>query len=386
MIRLGINLVSFKKDYKGGINSFALGLIKALEKKNIQLNIYTNKESKFFLQKIFKKSKITTIEQSKIIYLFLQLFCLLFNKKKLFINLENAYYKKIKKIIDRECDVFYCPLSYLAPFNLNIPTVSSIHDLQHLHYQNYFNILQLKYRNFSFDETIKKSTILQASSRFIKKDINKFYPNINKNKIKVINEGISEDFKFKKVNFNKKNYIFFPAQLWKHKNHMTVLKSIKFLKDSFRMNVKLIMVGQKFTSSRKILNFINKNNDLNIEYLGKVNFKKLIYLYENCKFLISPAIYESSSIPILEACKIGRPVICSDTPPNKELGKKLKINFFKTKDYINLANVIKILWKNNKFIDNQIKFNKKNIHKYSWDKISNDYYTIFSKLNKNIYN
>jgi len=386
MIRLGINLVSFKKDYKGGINSFALGLIKALEKKNIQLNIYTNKESKFFLQKIFKKSKITTIEQSKIIYLFLQLFCLLFNKKKLFINLENAYYKKIKKIIDRECDVFYCPLSYLAPFNLNIPTVSSIHDLQHLHYQNYFNILQLKYRNFSFDETMKKSTILQASSRFIKKDINKFYPNINKNKIKVINEGISEDFKFKKVNFNKKNYIFFPAQLWKHKNHMTVLKSIKFLKDSFRMNVKLIMVGQKFTSSRKILNFINKNNDLNIEYLGKVNFKKLIYLYENCKFLISPAIYESSSIPILEACKIGRPVICSDTPPNKELGKKLKINFFKTKDYINLANVIKILWKNNKFIDNQIKFNKKNIHKYSWDKISNDYYTIFSKLNKNIYN
>ena len=386
MIRLGINLVSFKKDYKGGINSFALGLIKALEKKNIQLNIYTNKESKFFLQKIFKKSKITTIEQSKIIYLFLQLFCLLFNKKKLFINLENAYYKKIKKLIDRECDVFYCPLSYLAPFNLNIPTVSSIHDLQHLHYQNYFNILQLKYRNFSFDETMKKSTILQASSRFIKKDINKFYPNINKNKIKVINEGISEDFKFKKVNFNKKNYIFFPAQLWKHKNHMTVLKSIKFLKDSFRMNIKLIMVGQKFTSSRKILNFINKNNDLNIEYLGKVNFKKLIYLYENCKFLISPAIYESSSIPILEACKIGRPVICSDTPPNKELGKKLKINFFKTKDYINLANVIKILWKNNKFIDNQIKFNKKNIHKYSWDKISNDYYTIFSKLNKNIYN
>ena len=146
MIRLGINLVNFKKDYKGGINRFALGLMKAFEKKNIHLNIYTNKESKFFLQKIFKKSKITTIEQSKIIYLFLQLFCLLFNKKKLFINLENAYYKKIKKLIDRECDVFYCPLSYLAPFNLNIPTVSSIHDLQHLHYQNYFNILQLKYK------------------------------------------------------------------------------------------------------------------------------------------------------------------------------------------------------------------------------------------------
>ena len=96
---------------------------------------------------------------------------IIFGDKKKFVNLENAYYKKIKEKIEQNCDVFYCPLSYLKPFNLKIPTVSSIHDLQHLHYPDNFNFLQYKYRNFSFEETIKKSTVIQASSLFIKKDI-----------------------------------------------------------------------------------------------------------------------------------------------------------------------------------------------------------------------
>jgi glycosyltransferase involved in cell wall biosynthesis len=383
MIRLGVNLLDFKKNYRGGINSFSLGLLKSLEKKkNIFLNIYTNPASEIFLKKIFKKSNIISVKKSKLVLLVLQFFCIIFNKKKLFLNFENSYYVKIKKKIEGESDVFYCPLSYLKPYNLNIPTVTSIHDLQHLHYKNNFNTLQLKYRYFCYEETIKKSTIIQASSIFIKKDIIKFYPHINKKKIEVINEGISNDFKFKKINIAKKKFFFFPAQLWQHKNHMTVLKSIKVLKEKYRINSKLVMVGEKFRSSKNILNFINNNKHLNIQYLGKVNFKKLISLYENCKFLISPSLYESSSIPILEACKIGRPVICSDTDPNKELGKKLKLNYFVSDSYENLAILIKKISKNNNLLKKQVNFNRNIIKYYNWDNISKQYLKLFKKIKK----
>jgi len=383
MIRLGVNLLDFKKNYRGGINSFSLGLLKALErKKNILLNIYTNPASEIYLKKIFRKSNIISIKKSKLVLFVLQFFCIIFNKKKLFLNFENSYYAKIKKRIEEESDVFYCPLSYLRPYNLNIPTVASIHDLQHLHYGNNFNFLQLKYRYFCYEETIKKSTIIQASSIFIKKDIIEFYPHINKKKIEVINEGVSTDFKFKKVNIAKQKSIFFPAQLWEHKNHMTVLKSIKVLKEKYRINSKLVMVGDKFRSSKNILNFINNNKHLNIQYLGKVNFKKLISLYENCKFLISPSLYESSSIPILEACKIGRPVICSDTDPNKELGKKLKLNYFASNSYENLANLIKKISKNNNLLKKQVNFNRNIIKYYNWDNISKQYLKLFKKIKK----
>jgi glycosyltransferase involved in cell wall biosynthesis len=380
MIRLGINLTDFKKNYRGGINSFALGLLQSLERKKILLNIYTNKDSKVFLKKIFSKSNIIIINNFKLIYLILQFFCIIFGDKKKFVNLENAYYKKIKKKIEQSCDVFYCPLSYLKPFNLKIPTVSSIHDLQHLHYPDNFNFLQYKYRNFSFEETIKKSTVIQASSLFIKKDIKKFYPNI-KNKIEVIHEGVSSDFKFKKTKSIKKNYIFFPAQLWRHKNHIIVFKAIKILKEKYNLNIRLILVGQKFSYSKNIFNFINNNKNLDIVYLGKVKFKKLIKLYTNCKFLISPAIYESSSIPILEACKIGRPIICSNTGPNKELGLKLKLNFFETNNPRNLSIVIKKLWNKDVYINKQINFNKRIIGHYDWNNVSNYYQQLFESLN-----
>jgi glycosyltransferase involved in cell wall biosynthesis len=381
MMRLGVNLIDFNKNYRGGINSFTLGLLKALQKReDIHLNIYTNPDSKIILKKIFRKSNILSVKRSKLVLFVLQFFCIIFNKKKLFLNLENFCYRKIKKKIERESDVFYCPLSYLRPYNLNIPTLSSIHDLQHLHYGENFNFLRLNYRYFSFEETVKKSTIIQASSFFIKKDISKHYPSINKKKIEVINEGVSSDFIFKKTNIAKKNYIFFPAQLWEHKNHMTVLKSIKILKEKYKINTKLIMVGEKFNSSKNILSFINNNKHLNIQYLGKVNFVKLISLYENCKFLISPALYESSSIPILEACKIGRPVICSNTDPNKELGKKLKLNYFDTSNYEDLAKLIKKISNNSNLLKKQINFNRNAVRYYCWNNISKQYLKLFKKL------
>ena len=57
---------------------------------------------------------------------------------------------------------------------------------------------------------------------------------------------------------------------------MTVLKSIKVLKEKYRINSKLVMVGDKFRSSKNILNFINNNKHLNIQYLGKKQYKVFI--------------------------------------------------------------------------------------------------------------
>ena len=380
MLRVGIDLTNFKKEYRGGINSFALGLLKSLEKEKVKLIIFTNKNSKIFLEKIFTKSEFIIFSKSKIFYLFFQFIFMVFNDKKNFLHVENLYYKNLKKIIENTCDIYYCPLSYLRPYNLNIPTLSSIHDLQHLHYPEYFNFLQTRYRNFSFEETIKKSTIIQASSNFIKKDILTFYKNINKKKIKVIQEGVSSDFSFKRKKIYKKKYIFFPAQLWQHKNHLVVLNAIRILNDKYNLKIKIILVGEKFKSSKNIVNFILENKDLKINYLGKVNFKKLLKLYENSKFLISPAIYESSSIPILEACKIGVPVICSNSPPNKELGKQLKLNFFKTDSSIDLANLIRKLWKKHSLLNKQINNNKKSIKKFDWNNIAKKYYIELKRM------
>ena len=47
-------------------------------------------------------------------------------------------------------------------------------------------------------------------------------------------------------------------------------------------------------------------------------FKTLVALYKKSKFLITATLYESSSLPILEAAASKTSIIASDTPPNIE--------------------------------------------------------------------
>ncbi len=381
MINLGINLIEYKKDYRGGLNTYILELIEELENRKLKIIIFTNKDSEIYLKNKFKKSNVIVFKKNKLIYLFAQLFCIVFNIKKLFSIIENYFYKDLKKIIENKCDIFYCPLSYLKPYDLKIPTVLSPHDFQHLHFPENFNWLRLKYRNMAFSLSMKKSNFIQASSNFIKNDIKSNFK-INDNKIFVINEGVSNKFKVSKVNLNKNNYIFFPAQLWKHKNHLLVLKSIKYIYQKKRINFKIVMTGQKYNSYNLLSKFIQKNKKLKIKYLGKVSFKKLINLYKNSRLVLSPSIYESSSLPILESCKIGIPVICSDIEPNKELNKKLKLNLFKSSNVKSFSKTLLKVWFNKKLLNSQSKYNLKKIKNYSWVKTAKKYEKIFYLLNK----
>ena len=175
MIKLGISLLNFKPEYSGGINSFSLGLIKPLEKK-CKLHIYTNNNSYLFLKKKFPASKITIFTKKNFVYLLIQTISLLINSEKLFKFNELKYFNKLNKKINKECDVFYCPLSYLKPLGLKIPTITSIHDLQHCHMPENFNFMQLKYRKLMYKITIENSTKIQASTNFIKNDIKEFIP------------------------------------------------------------------------------------------------------------------------------------------------------------------------------------------------------------------
>ena len=119
MTNLGVSLLNFKPDYLGGINSFSLGLLKPLEKK-CRLHIYTNAKSYNFLKKKFPNSKITIFSKNIIIYLILQIISTIIKSEKLFRYNENLYFKYLKKKINKECDIFYCPLSYLKPIGLKI--------------------------------------------------------------------------------------------------------------------------------------------------------------------------------------------------------------------------------------------------------------------------
>ncbi len=377
-IRLLVNLVDFDTKYQGGINTFAIGLLSEL-KLNTNITILTTKKKLNSIKKIFykRKFKYITIKDKNIFTKFLRFISVILNSTTIYKNSVKLEYFKIINLINANYDLLYCPLTNLKPLNLKIKTITSIHDIQHYNLPENFSFFEKRYRNILHSTTINYSKKIQVSSQFIFKNITKYFTKKISKKLFIISEGVSRDFE----NKNKKlgNYLFFPAQLWPHKNHLTILKAIRILNNKYKKKIKIILVGQKFKKSILILNFINENKDLDIEYLGKVSFEKLKKLYANCKIVVCPALYESSSLTLLEAIKISKPVIASDTPPNIELNKYFKINFFNKNSPQSFAKLIKNIWDKNDLLEKQISFNRKKISLFDWKEISKKYKVEFLK-------
>lgn len=137
------------------------------------------------------------------------------------------------------------------------------------------------------------------------------------------------------------------------------------------------MTGGKKNYYKQIINFLEKNNLKNVKYLGKVNIKDYIKIFNNADFLIEPTYYTSSSLPILEAAALKKNIIASDIPVLREMGKIFKIHFFNLKKK-NLSKIIKKILKNNQ--DKTKNFNFIMSKNFSWNIIAKNYLELLKNL------
>ena len=374
MKKLCIDLSAMNPLYKGGVNTYIYGILsgfKKIKSNKYLFNIVCTQENYNSL-KVYKTEnlKIIKVKSPNKIYSYFLKLTVLLNLNFFYIIFNNLKWKKITECCDNNGDCVYVPTTILNGFNGKKPRILSIHDIQHKHYPENFRYFELKSRKFAYDLSVKYSHSIQASSQFIKKDIIKHYNFFNKKRIQVIKEGIDlNKFKIKK-NFKSKirlpkKYLFYPAQMWPHKDHITVLKAFNKLNKNY--NFHLILTGAKLSAYGQILNFITSNNLKNrVHILGVVSLNDLINIYSKSFSVISAAKYESSSLPILEAASIGVPIIAANTKPNLELQKYLSINFFKVANSNSLKQSIIDIKKNPFRIIKMVKFNKKNIKKFDW--------------------
>jgi hypothetical protein len=120
--------------------------------------------------------------------------------------------------------------------------ISWIPDFQHIYLKDFFSNQEIKYRNKLFQNLIKNSNATILSSYSALKNMKSNYV-INKKNF-VLNFVSTLDKKFvleknKKKEIRKKynlplNWFFLPNQFWQHKNHITVIKSLAYLKKKIK--------------------------------------------------------------------------------------------------------------------------------------------------------
>jgi glycosyltransferase involved in cell wall biosynthesis len=89
------------------------------------------------------------------------------------------------------------------------------------------------------------------------------------------------------------------------------------------VSARLVIVGRRGWFEEAVVATITGHAEFGrrLFWLDDVEDSELAYLYENVAALVLPSFAEGFGLPIVEAARHGRPVICSDIPVFREVGR-----------------------------------------------------------------
>lgn len=109
-----------------------------------------------------------------------------------------------------------------------------------------------------------------------------------------------------------KEYIFYPAQFWPHKNHANLILALQWLKEQRGLEIVLALSGSDKGNLAFVKRFVEQQGMTDqVRFLGFVSEEELISLYRKAVALTFVTYFGPDNIPPLEAFALGCPVIAS---------------------------------------------------------------------------
>lgn len=270
-----------------------------------------------------------------------------------FINPDRRFLNKFK------IDVLHVPRQHSPSYNLNFPVVISMHDVQQLHYPEFFSPLERIYRSIGYYTSLSEASHVIVSYEHVKKDIKKYFKNISAD-VTVCAVPMNEDWTESKAQTDSyllktkynlpDKFILTPAATWEHKNHRAVLEALSILRKQGE-KVYWVSTGNKtvyFNTIEKKIKELDLKDQ--VIFTGLVSDADLVGLFKMTSLVVIPTLYEAGSGPLFEAMRYMVPVICSnitslpDTIRNDEF-------LFDPHNFQEIAELIKLALSDENFIE-----------------------------------
>jgi glycosyltransferase involved in cell wall biosynthesis len=235
-------------------------------------------------------------------------------------------------------DILFTPGPWEGVIVSERPSVVFIPDvLEHFH-PELFTPFDLHMRFARHGHSARSCTILVTPSEFSKNAIVERF-GISAEKVRVVPHGVHPLF----LNASSagtrpanlpptvSNYLFFPSNAWKHKNHLRLLEALVKLRDERRLSVPCVFTGELLTGDSNAVDIPGavRHRGLSdqVFHLGKRSLSELKYLYSNALALVHPSLCEGFGIPVVEAMACGCPAVAAGTTSIPEVAKDTAIYF-----------------------------------------------------------
>lgn len=270
---------------------------------------------------------------------------------------------------------------YRYCFNPKAVNITTVHDFIY----EYYRRGPAKWKHcWQKYPAIRRSQYIVCISENTKKDLIKFLPEIEEDRIRVIYNGVSEEYcvipKQKYIHglsYAPFSYVVYVGNRMGYKNFDLIKKCIA------QSDYRLVIVGSKPSEQEEneIRKYIPENKYV---CTGFVTNEQLNVIYNHAAALIYPSSYEGFGIPIVEAQRAGCPVIAyaSSSIPEVIGETSLLMKELSQKELLSKLNLLA----NRRLVESIRQAGLENSKRFSWDKMYQEYLQlyqeVFSKFSK----
>jgi glycosyltransferase involved in cell wall biosynthesis len=312
-------------------------------------------------------------------------------------SVKNAYLDSvtIQEIARAEkADIIHFPYNWSFPFRKRVPCILTVHDVIPLTFREAMGFFT---NHFLYRPGIRTATrlndVIATVSEFSKKDIG-LKLGVPETKIKVIPNGLRQPYA---ANQNleaelvaqyglKKGFILYVGGIHERKNVPGLVRAFSKLVHTSGFEGRLLITGNVSgapyqVKMKKLCDAAVREAGMEkrVIFTGFVSDQELDTLMRLAVFLVYPSLYEGFGIPILEAMRVGTPVITSNLTAMPEVAgdAALMVNPRQVDD---IAFAMSRLLQDDELRRELVRKGEERAVSFSWEKSAEEYLRLYKEI------
>lgn len=309
-----------------------------------------------------------------------------FSQYKKFLPFSYSHMLITAMLLKEKLDVFHAPAN-IVPLTYPKTSVVTIHDLAIYKNPAWFP-MQVFSTRLLVPQSLRKAQHIIAVSESTKQDLEEIF-GVRPEKMSVIYEAPLTDVlhvKDRNVDVLEKfqltlPYIFFVGTIDPRKNLEMLLEAFAIVrKHSELKSVQLVLAGGKGYRHDRVLDRIAQLHlGPAIKYLGYVTHNEKLALLKNAAVFAFPSLYEGFGLPVLDAMKLGVPVVTSNVSSLPEVAGDAAIQVHPD-DQKALADALTVVLTDPQKAAEMVRKGFAQAQKFSWDQAALQTLDVYRKV------
>lgn len=199
------------------------------------------------------------------------------------------------------------------------PTLLTIHDLQYLQFPEYFPKARLAYLQGVVPRSVKRATLVAVPTRFVRTTVVDAF-GIDAERVVVVPHGVDNSLELDaapevelraRFELGDGPIVVMPAATHPHKGHRFLIEMAD--RHWSHDGIRLVLIGGAGAADESVRRLLAEPRVArSVVHLGRVSDRDRNGLVRMAEALVFPSEYEGFGAPVIEAMRLGTPVVTSD--------------------------------------------------------------------------